>query len=161
MYGYAALSASATTLTPFTSSPESTRPDGSNDQAAALAQATGTSAATDTQTATLVLPTTSLGAVPEVFAGGPAGVFGEMTLASMAGQAINGTVSPARRERIGATARAHPAPSPTAGGHLTGIAAEMREFAELLGKLGELRDAGLLTDEEFNEQKQRLLGGLC
>ncbi|WP_232079081.1 SHOCT domain-containing protein [Mycobacterium florentinum] len=37
----------------------------------------------------------------------------------------------------------------------------MREFAELLGKLGELRDAGLLTDEEFNEQKQRLLGGLC
>ena len=40
---------------------------------------------------------------------------------------------------------------------MTGIAAEIREFTELLGKLGDLRDSGLLTDEEFSEQKQRLL----
>ncbi|WAC91966.1 PPE family protein, SVP subgroup [Mycobacterium sp. Aquia_213] len=299
MYGYAGLSASATALTPFTPSPQSTRPGGSGDQAAALARATGTSAASDTQTAlaqlssnvpttlqalaspptstaaaptsgiidallspstffeptslgvatselgtasgawadaakadteieaagreiaddqdvltrqisgaeteimrrfdqlgavgeagsaglgqattigalsvppgwataapqirlaTLALPATGLGAIPQAFAGSPGILFGEMTLASMAGQAINGTVSPAHRERIRATAGAYPAPSPTAGGQMTGIAADMREFAELLGKLGDLRDAGLLTDAEFNEQKQRLLGRLC
>jgi hypothetical protein len=40
---------------------------------------------------------------------------------------------------------------------MTGIAAEIEKLAELLGKLGELRDSGLLTDEEFIEQKQRLL----
>jgi hypothetical protein len=38
------------------------------------------------------------------------------------------------------------------------IAAEIREFTELLGKLGDLRDSGLLTDAEFNQQKERLLG---
>jgi hypothetical protein len=40
---------------------------------------------------------------------------------------------------------------------MTGIAAEINELAELLGKLGVLRDSGLLTEEEFNGQKQRLL----
>jgi hypothetical protein len=34
----------------------------------------------------------------------------------------------------------------------------MREVAELLSKLGALRDSGILTSEEFNEQKRRLLG---
>ena len=69
-----------------------------------------------------------------------------------------GTVSPGARERIGATARACPAPSPRSlGGPMTGIAAEISELAEVLGKLGVLRDSGILTDKEFNEQKQRLL----
>ena len=45
--------------------------------------------------------------------------------------------------------------SPSAGAPLV---AEMREVAELLGKLGALRDSGILTCEEFNEQKRRLLG---
>jgi hypothetical protein len=40
---------------------------------------------------------------------------------------------------------------------MTGIAAEIDELTELLGKLGALRDSGILTNEEFNEQKQRLL----
>jgi hypothetical protein len=35
----------------------------------------------------------------------------------------------------------------------------MREITEVLGKLADLRDNGALTDDEFNEQKQRLLGG--
>jgi hypothetical protein len=35
----------------------------------------------------------------------------------------------------------------------------MREITDVLGKLAELRDSGALTDQEFNEQKQRLLGG--
>lgn len=119
-----------------------------------------TTAAPQLRLATLALPATGLGAVPEAFAASPAAVFGEMTLASIAGQAINGTVSPARRDRVGAAARPYsPAPS-AAAGQISGIASDMREFAELLGKLGDLRDSGLLTDEEFNEQKQRLLSRL-
>jgi hypothetical protein len=81
-----------------------------------------------------------------------------MALASMAGRAIGGTVNPGQRERIGATTRVCPAPSPKPPGRpITGIA-EMREVAELLGKLGSLRDSGILTEEEFSEQKHRLLG---
>jgi PPE-repeat protein len=102
--------------------------------------------------ATMALPATSLGAAPEVFAASPASLFSEMTLASMAGQAIGGTVSSGRRERIAATTRACPAPSLRPPGvPMTGIAAEIRELAEL-------RVSGILTDEEFNEQKRRLLG---
>jgi PPE-repeat protein len=108
--------------------------------------------------ATLALPATSLAAAPEAFAGGSAGLFGEMTLASMAGQAINGTVGQGR-ERIGATTRVRASAGPKpVGGPAPGIADEIREFAELLGKLGDLRDSGLLTDAEFNMQKERLLG---
>jgi len=109
--------------------------------------------------AAVALPTTSLGAAPEVFVGSPGSLFSEMAMASMTGRAISGTFSPGHRERIGTTARARPAPaheSPSA--QMTGIAAEIREFTELLGKLGVLRDSGLLTEEEFSEQKQRLLG---
>jgi PPE-repeat protein len=116
-----------------------------------------TAAAPAIRLAAVALPATSLGAAPEVFAGSPGSLFSEMALASMAGRAIGGTVSPGRRERIGATTRACPAPSPKSpGGPITGLA-EIRELTELLGKLGVLRDSGILTDEEFNEQKQRLL----
>lgn len=40
----------------------------------------------------------------------------------------------------------------------TGAAAELREITDVLGKLAELRASGALTDTEFTEQKQRLLG---
>ena len=40
---------------------------------------------------------------------------------------------------------------------MTAIAADVHEFAAALVKLGDLRDSGLLTDEEFDLQKQRLL----
>jgi hypothetical protein len=40
---------------------------------------------------------------------------------------------------------------------MTAMAADVQEFAAALVKLGDLRDSGLLTDEEFTEQKQRLL----
>ncbi|WP_045386392.1 PPE domain-containing protein, partial [Mycobacterium kyorinense] len=49
MYGYAANSAAAATLTPFTPPQQTTSPGALAGQAAALAQATGTSAATNTQ----------------------------------------------------------------------------------------------------------------
>ncbi len=117
-----------------------------------------TAAAPAIRLAAVALPATSLGAAPEVFAGSPGSLFGEMALASMAGRAIGGPVSPGRWARIGATTRAYPAPSPRSpGGPMTGIAAEIGELTELLSKLGALRDSGILTDEEFNVQKQRLL----
>ncbi|OSC24806.1 hypothetical protein B8W69_20470 [Mycobacterium vulneris] len=40
----------------------------------------------------------------------------------------------------------------------TDAAAELREITDVLGKLAELRATGALTDTEFAEQKQRLLG---
>jgi PPE-repeat protein len=117
-----------------------------------------TAAAPEIRLTTVALPTTSLGAAPEAFAGSPGSLFSQMALASMAGRAIGGPFNLGGRERIGPTARACPAPTPkTPGGPVTGIA-EMREIAELLGKLGGLRDSGILTCEEFNEQKRRLLG---
>jgi PPE-repeat protein len=117
-----------------------------------------TAAAPAIRLSAVALPATSLAAAPEVFVGSPGSLFGEMALASMAGRAMSGTVSPGRWERIGATTRAYPARSPkSAGGPMTGIAAEIDELTELLGKLGALRDSGVLTNEEFNEQKQRLL----
>jgi hypothetical protein len=117
-----------------------------------------TAAAPAIRLTAVALPATSLGAAPEVFASSPGSLFGEMALASMAGRAIGGTASPRGRERIGTTTRAYPAESPRSpGGPTTGIAAEISELTELLGKLGALRESGILTDEEFNEQKRRLL----
>ena len=46
-----------------------------------------------------------------------------------------------------------PAPAPAAARGMTD------DTIEQLKKLGELRDSGVLTDEEFEAQKQKLLGG--
>jgi PPE-repeat protein len=40
-----------------------------------------------------------------------------------------------------------------------GAATQMREITDVLGKLADLKDKGALTEQEFNQQKQRLLGG--
>jgi PPE-repeat protein len=119
-----------------------------------------TAAAPAMRLAAVALPTTSLGAIPEVFAGGSGSLFSQMALASMAGRALGGPVGPGRQERIGATTRGCPAPSPRSpDAPEAAITAEIRARAELLCKLGELRDSGILTNEEFNEQKRCLLGG--
>ena len=110
-----------------------------------------TAAAPAIRLAAVAVPATSLSAAPEVFATSPGSLFSEMALASMAGRAIGGPVSPGRRERVGATTGKRSAPPQgKPGGPVTGIAAELRELAEL-------RDSGILTDEEFSEQKRRLL----
>jgi PPE-repeat protein len=49
MFGYAASSATASQVTPFTGPPQTTNPAAAGGQAAAVAQAVGTSAGTDTQ----------------------------------------------------------------------------------------------------------------
>jgi len=119
-----------------------------------------TVAAPEIRLSAVTLPTTGLGAAPEVFAASPANLLGEMTLANMAGNAISGTRTPGRRqERIASVTCARPVSttptSPT--GHMTAMAADVHEFAEALVKLGDLRDSGLLTNEEFSKEKERLL----
>jgi PPE-repeat protein len=126
-------------------------------------------AAPELRTLTLALPAASVAAA-ETSAGSAGGVFSQMALASMAGRAMAGATGaggaggPGRRERIGervavptqnpvAGSRPEPpAPPPQTlpGGPITSIAAELRELASL-------RDSGILTEEEFTAQKQRLL----
>jgi len=117
-----------------------------------------TVAAPEIRLAAVTLPSTSLGAAPEVMAASPGSLFSEMTLANMASRAISGTTTRGCQERTGSISRSRPVSTPTSpSGHGTTIAADIREFAEALVTLGDLRDSGLLTDEEFNDQKGRLL----
>ncbi len=86
-----------------------------------------------------------------------------MALAGMAGRAMGGTVGTgASRVQDRAKATSKTAERKTTGGDdeatqakprtvVTGVAAELREFTKL-------RDEGILTDEEYTEQKNRLLG---
>src|SRR5271163_356869 len=120
------------------------------------------------------LPETTISAT----AGGPAEggsgtTLSEMALAGMAGRAMAGTVGTgvsrgAGKTPKGANAAARPGAAAAASASkatgnkgeasqdkpravVTGVAAELREFAKL-------RDEGILTDEEYTEQKNRLLG---
>jgi PPE-repeat protein len=117
-----------------------------------------TVAAPEIRLAAVTLPAASLGAAPEVMAASPGTLFSEMTLANMASRAITGTSSRGCQERTGSISRSRPMSTPAAAsGHGTAIAADIRQFAEALVTLGDLHDSGLLTDEEFNDQKERLL----
>jgi PPE-repeat protein len=116
--------------------------------------------------AALALPSTSLGAAAQAAqatSGTGGNLFGEMAAAGMAGRAMAGTGGAGRTDRAQAAAdkptaksKDKPTQDPAAppqvlpGGPITSIAAELRELASL-------RDAGILTEAEFNEQKQRLL----
>jgi PPE-repeat protein len=124
-----------------------------------------TAAAPEIRPLAMALPAASAAAA-QASAAGAGGVFSQMALAGMAGSALGGGAGAGgskARERVGAPTRkpAEPAqptqpeaaePRRPAGGPITGIAAELRE-------LGSLRDAGILTEEEFTEQKRRLLPG--
>jgi PPE-repeat protein len=124
----------------------------------------------------------TLPALPETTvtasAGGPAQggsgtTLSEMALAGMAGRALAGTVGTGGGRGAGKAAKGVPAaaragaaattkdsaatadkdaaPQDKPRAVVTGVAAELREFAKL-------RDEGILTDEEYTEQKNRLLG---
>ncbi|OBA83147.1 hypothetical protein A9W99_08915 [Mycobacterium sp. 1164966.3] len=114
------------------------------------------------------LPALSETAVPAAGAG-VGSTLSQTALAGMAGQAIAGTVGrrggkavkqtpgPARA-RAAATASDNAAPGENVEvpndkprAVVTGVAAELREFTKL-------RDEGILSDEEYTEQKNRLLG---
>ncbi|MHA7652303.1 PPE family protein, SVP subgroup [Mycobacterium sp. ML4] len=119
----------------------------------------------------------ALGGTPSGAAAAPAAGAGtgtllaQMAMAGMAGRAMAGTVGSGRsagkeamkatgaaRARIAAAAgekagsrEIDEAPSDKPRAVVTGVAAELREFTKL-------RDEGILTDEEYTEQKNRLLG---
>jgi PPE-repeat protein len=104
---------------------------------------------------------------------GSGSTLSEMALAGMAGRAMAGTVgtgvsrgaakapkdakatartgTAATTNSTAATADKDVAPQDKPRAVVTGVAAELREFAKL-------RDEGILTDEEYSEQKNRLLG---
>jgi PPE-repeat protein len=99
----------------------------------------------------LALPATSVGAAAAASEGSAGSLFSQMALASMAGRAMAGTGGTGRREPAAATKRDPTAQQQSPGsGPITSIAAELRELASL-------RDSGILTEEEFTEQKKRLL----
>jgi PPE-repeat protein len=106
----------------------------------------------------------------ESMSGASGSALSQMALAGMAGRAMAGTVGTGvgrgGKTTKGSAARANTAPNPadrkTTGTDdgaaqtkprtvVTGVAAELREFTKL-------RDEGILTDEEYTEQKNRLLG---
>jgi PPE-repeat protein len=119
-------------------------------------------AAPSIRPAALSLPATGVGAAAQAApaaSGSGGSLFGEMATASMAGRAMAGTggAKPAERVRASApkpTREAEQEPAAASqvlpGGPITSIAAELRELASL-------RDAGIITEQEFTEQKQRLL----
>lgn len=119
----------------------------------------------------------ALGGTPSAAAAAPAvgagtgTMLAQMAMAGMAGRAMAGTVGTRRsagREVTKATGAARTRAAAAAGDKaapgengevpsdkpravVTGVAAELREFTKL-------RDEGILTDEEYTEQKNRLLG---
>jgi PPE-repeat protein len=97
---------------------------------------------------------TSLSTAADSLASSTGSLFSEMALAStaMAGRTAGASVGPGRWTRVAPSAGAGaPLPRMSPGCPLTGIADE-------LGKLAQLRDSEILTDEEFSQQKRRLLG---
>jgi PPE-repeat protein len=119
-------------------------------------------AAPELRALTTALPAATVGAAAQATGSSAGSLFSQMALASMAGRAMAGTTGggvAGRQERIGMLGRkpkGSPPAEPTempqipAGGPITSIAAELRELASL-------RDAGILTQDEFVDQKQRLL----
>ncbi|MCA2307163.1 PPE domain-containing protein [Mycobacterium intracellulare] len=113
--------------------------------------------------AALALPAASVGAAAEAAAAaapsGTGSLFGEMAVASIAGRAMAGTGTLGRERSKAETAQATrdpnkkdesaTTPQVSPGGPIS-IAAELRELASL-------RDAGILTLQEFDEQRMRLL----
>jgi PPE-repeat protein len=123
-----------------------------------------TVAAPEIRSVALVSPLTepAAAAVPAVEAGS-ANAFNQMGIAGMAGQAMAGPpaanadqdrgkpVTHARLTgRAAGTASVEPEVTPAPRTVVTGVAAAIREIAKL-------RDAGQLSEQEYNEQKKRLL----
>jgi PPE-repeat protein len=119
------------------------------------------------------LPATPTASAGPAGGAGSSSTLSEMALAGMAGRAMAGTMGTgggrgggkgAKGAQVAARSGAPPATGDSAKADgqseapeskprtvVTGVAAELREFAKL-------RDEGILTDEEYTEQKNRLLG---
>jgi hypothetical protein len=97
------------------------------------------------------LPATSVGAAADTaLTVGTGSPLGDMAVGATASRALSSALGTGRPERARATTTGE-TESLERGGVVKGIAAELRELAEL-------RDSGVLTNEEFLELKRRLLG---
>jgi PPE-repeat protein len=131
-----------------------------------------TVAAPEIRPVALMLPPNATATAAAPLEAGSASTFNEMGLAGMAGQAMAGPPGTGGGQddgetRTGTRVPARPGGAATTGGAaadgkgeashskprivVTGVAARIRELAKL-------RDEGILTHEEFIEQKNRLLG---
>ncbi|MFC5331371.1 PPE domain-containing protein [Mycobacterium branderi] len=109
-------------------------------------------AAPEIRTVGYALSSTSAAAAPVALTGTAGTAFSEMALAGMGGSALAGAVGSGRAERVGVAAgRRAASPQTSPASPVTAIASQLREFAAL-------HDEGILTDEEFSEQKRRVLG---
>jgi PPE-repeat protein len=100
--------------------------------------------------AALALPATPVGAAADAaLTVGTGSPLSDMAVGATASRALSSALGTGRRERAKATTPE--TGSLERGGVVKGIAAELRELAEL-------RDSGVLTNEEFLELKRRLLG---
>lgn len=106
----------------------------------------------------LALPAAPAAVAPQAAGFNVESTFGEMAMAGTAGRAIREGFGPRSREQQGipAVARRASEDDDAAAENeprtvVTGIAAEIRDFARL-------RDEGLISDDEYIEQRNRLLG---
>lgn len=99
-------------------------------------------------------------------AASPAGLgtaFGQMALAGMGGSALAGAVNrkPGQDGQSPAAAESTPlpagSPQPAAPPPMRPLTIPLAELTAGIRDLGELHEAGYLTEEEFTQQKQRLL----
>ncbi|GLE51073.1 PPE family protein, SVP subgroup [Mycobacterium montefiorense] len=113
------------------------------------------------QASPMASPVPTTGPSPGLFSGMP--VFGGAPLMQLSGRGAGDSRDRRQANKADAPGILVPAGETsrdrgTAAGDRPGrSAAELREMTDLLGKLGRLRDSGVLTDTEFDEQKQRLL----
>lgn len=107
------------------------------------------------QLASLEIPGAAADAGPAVSdgpTGGAGSLFAGTAAAGLAGRALAGSAG-ARDARAGSGGTNPPQqPEPAVA-----TVSELRERADLLREFGELRDAGLLSDAEFHEQKRQLM----
>ncbi|MCA2317748.1 SHOCT domain-containing protein, partial [Mycobacterium sp. WUMAC-025] len=119
-----------------------------------------TAAAPAIRPAALALPATSAGAAAAP--SGTGSLFGEMAVASMAGRAMAGTSAMGRERSRPDTAKAPRDPNKKDKANAPAIAPQVSpvgaiNIAAELRELASLRDAGILTQQEFDEQRMRLL----
>jgi PPE-repeat protein len=109
---------------------------------------------------------TPLGSSPAASPGGLGTAFGQMALAGMGGSALAGAVNQNRGDRSKTPAAAESTSAPQASPDQASQppapaakspASSVIEMAAGIRELGQLHDAGYLTEAEFAEQKQRLL----
>ena len=117
-----------------------------------------TVAAPEIRPTAYTLPITAAEAAPEIAAGSSGNLFSNMGLAGAAGGAVGSSASLGRGDqRTRVTARGNPKPPQRPQGEpVAEIAAELREIAaRAQSLLAKLADSGLMTADEFTEQKQR------